>query len=495
MRSVVTRLTIAVVALLCLAPAAQADIKIKSRNTFGGQSTGESTVYIKGKRQRAENPGGMNTITQCDLRRTLQLNSTTKTYIVTPFEDGEAEEGASSPQPSGNKASKPEPARRGGVVTMTATMTDTGERKQMFGFTARRIKTSMVTESSPDACQQVKSRIDTDGWYIDLNVEFDCYEGSASTYAHDPQQAGGCRDRYRTKRVGTAKLGYPVHVTTTMYDESGKVTGTFTQEVLEISKATLDPALFDVPSDYRLAKDFSEMYSMSALMKAAREEAGDDDDDGDDDGAPSKSSSGMRVPAANPSANAATSEALGPKRPGVLRIGVVTPKASAGDGINPDVLAGAVRETLMQSLAGATVEVVGLPARTPMQVEAEARQKECDFVVHTTVAHKKGGGGGGFGGFLKKAAPIVGDVAPVAGSASGRVGAHVAAGVVYTAADVAASVKAKDELTLEYALQQVGGAALLADKVKAKAKSDGEDLITQLAQQAASAILAATAKR
>lgn len=487
MRSLATKLFIVVVALFSLASAANADIKIKSRNSFGGQSTGESTVYIKGKRQRAENPGGMSTITQCDLRRTLQLNSTSKTYMVMPFDDGEG----GAPQAVGTNASAsvPEPARRGGLLTMTVTMTDTGERKQMFGYTARRIKTSMVTESSPDACQQVKTRMDTDGWYIDFNVEFDCYEKSVSGYSSE-QQTGGCRDRFRTKQVGTAKLGYPVHVTTTMYDEQGKATGTFTQEVLEISKATLDPSLFDVPSDYRLVRDFSEMYSMSAIMKAAREE-GDDEEEED---VASGASSGMAMPAANASANASSSEALGPKRAGVLRIGVVTPKSSAGEGINPDVLAGAVRQTLMNSLAGPTIEVVGLPARAPMQVEAEARQKECDFVVHTTVAHKKGGGGG-LGGLLKKAAPIAGGIAPVAGAASGSVGSHVTAGAIYTAADVAASVKAKDELTLEYALQKVGGAALIADKLKAKAKSDGEDLITQLAEQAARAILAEAAEK
>ncbi len=64
------------------------------------------------------------------------------------------------------EATEPAPVKRGGIVTSTVTMKDTGERQQMFGYTARRILISTVTESSPEACSQTKSRMDTDGWYI-----------------------------------------------------------------------------------------------------------------------------------------------------------------------------------------------------------------------------------------------------------------------------------------------------------------------------------------
>jgi hypothetical protein len=121
-----------------------------------------------------------------------------------------------------------------------------------------------------------------------------------------------------------------------------------------------------------------------------------------------------------------------------------------------------------------------------MQVEAEARQRECDYVVYTTAAHKKGGGGG-FGGFLKKAAPVM-DVVPVAGGTDAAVAASVATSVVYTAANFSGSVKSKDELTLEYTLQQ-NGSAVAANKLKAKAKSDGEDLISNLVEQVATAVI------
>ena len=63
-----------------------ADVTIKTRSTTAGNQTSESTIYIKGKRQRSEGAGGESvSIMQCDLRRTVQLAPAAKTYRVTPF--------------------------------------------------------------------------------------------------------------------------------------------------------------------------------------------------------------------------------------------------------------------------------------------------------------------------------------------------------------------------------------------------------------------------
>lgn len=70
-------------------------------------------------------------------------------------------------------------ARKCGVVTNTRTVTDTGERQQMFGFTARHIKTTSVQEPSADACDHSHSRQESDGWYADLTPEFSCDEDVA----------------------------------------------------------------------------------------------------------------------------------------------------------------------------------------------------------------------------------------------------------------------------------------------------------------------------
>jgi hypothetical protein len=349
-------------------------------------------------------------------------------------------------------------------VTSTFTSTDTGERKKIFGYTARRIKTSIQTESSPDACQVTRTRMETDGWYIDAQFALDCDYGMAGSYV-PPTPAGGCRDEYRTKQIGVAKLGYPVSVTTTLFDDKGQASFTFSQEVVEITNAVLDNALFEVPADYRQVNDMSEMYGAAAMTAAA---AGNADDANDAGGNASNSGSGA----------ARMNPAVGAKRAGVMRVGVpMTEIGLTGENVNGAALAQAVRGALIGSLSNSTIEVVALEASGQAAVESEAQQKECDFVLYSTVAHKKGGGGG-FGGFLKKSAAI----------ASGVVTPTVNGGTA------AGSLKAKDELTLEYRLQR-GAEGVVANTLKAKAKSDGEDLITQLTGQAVVAVRAAVATK
>jgi hypothetical protein len=434
---------------------ARADVKIKTKNTSGGQVS-EQTTYIKGKRQRTELNETTVTITQCDLRRQLQLGVPTKTYVVTPF-DQKTDNAAAGAKSAGQTPAGATAVRRGGVVTSTFTTTDTGERKKMFGYTARRIKTSIITESSPDACQASRSRMETDGWYIDAQFALDCDYQSAAAYAA-AQSAGGCRDEYRTKQIGTAKVGYPVMVTTTLFDENGNESFTFSQEVVEIANAVLDNALFDAPADYRQVSDVREMYGAAAMASAAR--ADDDNDNGAGSGA------------------SKTSAATGAKRAGVVRIGVALTKTiAAADYVDASALADAVRNMLVNNLNGSAVEVVALESRQTQGVESEAKQKECDYVLYSTVAHKKGGGGG-FGGFLKKSAAIAGGVvAPIESNGQGG---------------VAGSLKARDELTLEYKLQR-GADSVVANTLKGKAKSDGDDIISQLAGQAATAVRAAAA--
>ena len=142
-------------------------VKIKTRQTASGQSS-EYTTFIKGKRQRTEremDAGQMINITQCDLRRGVQLNSQTKTYFVSSF----AEPTKSTQTTASAGKAKPITCARRRNVTSTITVKDTGERKQMFGFTARHLIITMQTVSSPDACNKNDSKMEMDGWYIDPN--------------------------------------------------------------------------------------------------------------------------------------------------------------------------------------------------------------------------------------------------------------------------------------------------------------------------------------
>ncbi len=248
------RTAISIGCLLTMSGIASADTKVKSRQTSGGQ-TYENTSYIKGKRQRSEtNNGQMIMLQQCDLRRNIQIMPQANAYIIQPYDQPATSTATNSP------AGQPGAVRKGGVVTSTVTTRDTGERKQMLGYTARHIITTMATDSSPDACSPMKSKMEIDGWYIDAAFALDC-DVSQAYKSYRPQTAGGCQDRYETKQIGLAKKGFPVWEKTTMFGQDGAESFSTINEVVEFSQATLDASLFDVPAGYREVKDFASAFS------------------------------------------------------------------------------------------------------------------------------------------------------------------------------------------------------------------------------------------
>lgn len=463
---------------LCFAPSAFADVKVKARQTMSGQSY-ENTTYIKGKRSRSETMNGMMiNLTQCDLRRGVQMNPNAKTYLVNPFDDGSARAAKSTAVVDSNGV-----VQAGGKVTTTVTTKDTGERKQMFGFTARHLILTMETVSSADACNKTNLKMQTDGWYIDTEFALDCDYG-VQNYGRYDRKSGGCRDRYEMKTVGTAKRGYPVYERTTMFDESGKETMSYVNEVVELSKATLEATLFEVPVDYREVQDASQMYASAAAYgtsaSVSARTAGTSPS-GDNNGIVSN----VRTAA---SATPASTSGAAAKQPGTVRVGLAGVKAGAvGEGITATDLAAAIQNTLAQFLKGPNVEVVTLDARLASAVEAEATQKECDYVLYATVSHKKGGGGfGGFGSMLGSAVGRVG--LGGYGNTAANVAGQVATQAIVTAGTMSANVKSKDEITLEVKLNK-GGSPAMANSYKAKAKSNGEDIISKVVEQAAQAIV------
>ena len=475
-------------ALPLCAAVSHADVKIKSKQTMSGH-TSEQTTYIKGKRQRYESEGNqLVSIQQCDLRRDIQLNSMTKTYVVNPYDQGNdaAQAGAAADGAQG-------PVTRGGLVTTTITNKDTGERKQMFGYTARHIITTMVTESSPDSCTPTKSRMEVDGWYIDAAFSAVC-DNARDPRNYLPTQKGGCKDRYNTKQIGAVRTGYPVWTKTTVFGEDGATTYTMLNEVVELSKATLDPALFDVPADYRQVKDSSEMYSAAAMSQSAsaanEDEGGASGNQNSGLGAGVKSMGRQQPSAAQP--------VVGAKKEGVVRIGLAAVKTGAvGDGMNAQELGAAIQNTLSEYLKGPGVEVVQIDARLPAQIEAEAKQKECDYVVHANVSHKKGGGGGFGKMFGGSGAAVVGGAVSMGGYGShgAAVASSVASTAIYTAASMSSNIKSKDEITLDVKLQAPDSSApAVTRQFKAKARSNGEDIISPTVEQAAQAIMDAAAR-
>jgi hypothetical protein len=475
-----------VVMLLCAATVASADIKVRTKTSLGGQSY-EGTTYIKKSRQRTEqNFGGMSmaTIMQCDLRRNIQINDKGRTYLITPFDGGTAAACDGSADNAPPATTKPTETRRGGVLTFIYNVTDTGERKQMFGMTARHLKVTMSSDSSPDACNPSKMKMEIDGWYVDLQYGVDC-EWNTPGNIQAMRNKGDCVDEYRTRMTGAGKMGYPLLQTTTMFDDNGRETTKVTIEVVEFSTVTLDPSLFDIPAGYTEAKNAQHLYGSSAMSQAQRSAEADA---GDRATTATNKSAGMSSGVATVSIPGTVS-ASASKKEGAIRIGLVIPKAQMMDGgIPTEQAAEAVRNTFAGFLNGPSIEVVALSARLPDQALEEARQSQCDYILFSTLTQKKGGGGM-FGKVLGNVAGAAGSVIPYGGSAGGV----AASTAIYTTAAIAGSIKAKDELTLEYKLQSIGGdqRPAVSNTTKAKAKTDGEDVVTPLIERAAQTIVSA----
>ena len=356
-----------------------------------GHST-ESTVYIKGSRERTETSfaghSGGATIMQCDQKRIISINGNQCSVIQT----GGGETSCPT-MPNmramgrGNPEAEPGPPRKGGVITITRNSTDTGERQDMFGYKARHIKTTMSMESSPDACNQSNMKMETDGWYADFSAGFSCSDESYRGLACGGM--GGsraqCNDRIVMKGGGSAAMGYPLKQTTTIMSEHGNFTTT--TEVVELTNTTLDAPLFEMPPGCKVM-DMSAM--MGGAAAAAQAEANHE--------APSVAPSVAPTPAPKAAPAAAAQSApppsapVAPKGAGVVRIGVVKIKDVTGQGLPTDNL----RLNLMDEIAHHQMEAVPLDAEAPPQdVESEASSKQCDYILYTVASQVKDPGTGG----------------------------------------------------------------------------------------------------
>jgi len=140
------------------------------------------------------------------------------------------------------------------------------------------------------------------------------------------------------------------------------------------------------------------------------------------------------------------------------------------------------------------VEVVVIEAKLPSAIDAEAKEKNCDYLIYATVSHKKGGGGG-FGGMFGQTLGMAVSRVGIGGlgNTAANIAGQVATQAIVTATSMSANVKSKDEITLDLKLQK-DGTAVVAKQFKAKAKSNGDDIISQIVEQAAQEIVTAIGK-
>jgi hypothetical protein len=532
-------------------PAQAQGLHIKKSITVGGNFVSSAESSIKGARERTVNqtPNGSTiTLRQCDLKRTLTLNEQAQTYYVTP--DPQDENAAKA---AALATGQPVEEASGGRIVLTTTVTDTGERKMMYGYQARHLKAKVIQEPSQDACTQVRQIFQIDGWFADIAKE----QAGCMSFAPPVQQGPGCHDKVIEKRVGSGKPGYPLQENITMAapDGGAMTVGVITSELTK--QAKLPTEMFDVPVGYRQVNSVAELNGISPqqpmaqqaqaqqpqmaqpYQQAAVPQAGT----GQTSAASMKATmmAGVMNPAAAPAAqmkaNAmaaqtlgmlggtqmgpgmlgpgqgqpaanqfASPQALGAKAPGKIRIGIAPPDAQVGQGNN----AGAdystpIRNAEVALMGGPAVEIAALDSHIAMQLQAEAQQKQCDYVLFSSVAVKHSSGG--FGRFAKFGG-MAASMTPMAGLAHGMGGAVAAQAAGMAASQMAqqqamsqlagfnGQIKSKDDVTVQYQLVATGQSSpVLQETLKGKAKSDGEDVLTPLLQQTANNVLGQVSKK
>jgi hypothetical protein len=231
------------------------DLKITECSTIRGGPTRTSTTYLQGPRARIETRpvtgyqawrrGPMvfsyghrtATIYQCDARRLIVLDLDSHEYTSIEID----EQGRPArPRLMGT----PMPLQpSGATLTINIEDIDTGERKVMFGYTARHIVRTERRVPGPGA-MSLAQESKRDGWYIDLDMPEGCPPRNkrAEAFALMTSGTDGRIDKIEVHHTGVMEIGYPLEVTDPPFSK---------REVTELSTAPLDPALFEVPSAFR----------------------------------------------------------------------------------------------------------------------------------------------------------------------------------------------------------------------------------------------------
>ena len=345
---------------LLLAGTAFADVKVSNRATTAGQSF-NSTVLIKAGKIRSESSGtpGLTivTIQDCSTHRLIQINDRTRSFMSMEIPVNGQEQTTSGA------------ATNTGGVTLEVNEEDTGERKTYFGYTARHIKGTITAEGNASCSTNMHAT--TDGWYIDIPEAQGCPTEHHMLLA---LQESGCGGGVRTKISGVERSGYPVVLDTTV--ESRGTPVTTHQETTELSTATLDPTLFEVPAGYTKVNSYQALMGLAAPENSKVGMSGQPPDQM----FPQTPNNGGAT-AATDSGQANAGHATGEKkklRIGVAQVTSIVSQSLATDGWQQELV------NDINFLGAEGVVLSGDPNDREATLE-EAKERKCDYVVLTTV--------------------------------------------------------------------------------------------------------------
>jgi hypothetical protein len=194
------------------------------------------------------------TINQCDQHQVLQLDPEARQFTSYRLNERGLPVGSAAAPPL-----KIQTEPSGGTLVINIETTDTGERKKLFGYTARHVIETETMVPGPGAVTQGQ-QIVRDGWYIDLDVNVGCGPSRKAMAGTVGVLYGGSArgpmkvDKVEVHRKGAPETGFAVSLTTksTSNGPAGKAFASESlSEVVELAAAPLAPALFDVPEGFR----------------------------------------------------------------------------------------------------------------------------------------------------------------------------------------------------------------------------------------------------
>jgi hypothetical protein len=229
------RCFLAFAVLLCVA-GLQADTREVVRIAANGHET-TYAQYVRGAKIRTENldKDGSRppvTIENPERRATYMLDPSSRKYIEQPWYTDWI-------LPLAQWIARPPRVRKSNKrVDIYYEVSDTGERQQFFGRTARHLLLRERHVAEPGACERTYE-IDKDGWYLprpksgktQISYRLVSYIGFAGYRCQD----------IVIKHGDSRPPGFAVRETT----------DSITREVLDFSDAPLDESLFEVPSGFQ----------------------------------------------------------------------------------------------------------------------------------------------------------------------------------------------------------------------------------------------------
>jgi hypothetical protein len=266
-----------------------AGIKMTTQFEADGTS-GERTTYMQGDRERTEyrNSFGrkqadgsiqpiygprLARITRCDLGESYELNLDTSEYASAPYPPKPlTEEEIKARGLDTLKDRLPEnPTIRVEIKT-----TDTSERKEIFGHTARHVITTR-TQTPLEGSHAEPQESVTDGWYIDFDQQLSCTPKRPAgrhgyTYGYLGAGNGKRPEKPEFVTIGEPETGFALNSLMTTKTTYTRRDGTKKQvdlknetRVTEFEEGPLDPALFEIPPGFKHVDRVDRNSSASAV--------------------------------------------------------------------------------------------------------------------------------------------------------------------------------------------------------------------------------------